>query len=72
MKPTSTEIQPQYIIDQNGKTTAVILDIDTFKTILEKLEDQYFGELAQSILESDKEKHSLDQIKQEIGARKVT
>lgn len=30
MKPSLSEITPQYIIDESGKKTGVILDIKTF------------------------------------------
>jgi len=43
MKKQDLEISPRYIVDNTGKKTEVILDIATFETMLENLEDTYFG-----------------------------
>jgi hypothetical protein len=36
-------LNPQYIIDEKGKRTAVILDIKTFDRLVENLEGLYMG-----------------------------
>ncbi|MDR3646537.1 MAG: hypothetical protein P4L22_03275 [Candidatus Babeliales bacterium] len=40
------DIHPQFIVDQNGKKTGVIMNIETFEELIEKIEDLYFGSLA--------------------------
>ena len=40
MKPSIlTEVTPHYIVDKEGKKTGVILDIKTFTTMVQELED---------------------------------
>lgn len=57
------QVMPQYIVDENGKKTGVILDIVTFKKLLAEIEDAYFGSLAQMTLEKEKEYLSHQQVK---------
>ena len=54
-KQASTlEISPQYIVDESGKKTGVLLDIATFEQMVESLEDFYFGlEAAQALQEDE-------------------
>lgn len=40
------DIQPQFIVDKNGKKTGVIMNIETFEELIEKIEELYFGALA--------------------------
>ena len=56
MKPSLSEIAPQYIIDESGKKTGVILDIKTFEKLVEEIEDVYFAALAQARLEQAEER----------------
>jgi len=41
-------ITPQYIIDNNGKKTGVLLDLKTFTSMLEEIED------LQDVIEAEK------------------
>lgn len=66
MKSATFEIQPQYIVDNEGNRTAVILKIDQFERLMEDLEDFYLGKLAEAALENDTERHSLDSVKKEL------
>ena len=36
---TATQLHPQYVTDESGKKTAVILPIDEYQELLEDLED---------------------------------
>jgi hypothetical protein len=36
-------LQPEYIVDHNGKKSAVILDIRTFERLVEGIEGLYMG-----------------------------
>lgn len=47
------EISPQYLVDESGKKTGVLLDIATFEQIIESLEDFYFGLEAMQALQED-------------------
>lgn len=47
------EISPRYIIDRSGKKVEVVLDIATFEKMLERLEDLYFGSMAEEALATE-------------------
>jgi len=66
MKPSLPELNPQYIVNEHGQKTSVILDIQTFKKLMEEIEDMYFGTLAQVALKSDTESISLEDAKKEL------
>lgn len=70
MKPRSGDIPAQFIVDNAGKKTAVILDIKTFEKLLDELEDFYLGELAQAALKQEQEWISHDEVKQQLEQRK--
>lgn len=73
MKPSILEnIPSQYIINERGKKTGVILDIDIYERLLEELEDLYLGKTAEVILKNDKERYSLKDIEREILKKKVS
>lgn len=55
MKKEKLTIDPQYLINKAGKRTAVMLDIKTFESMLEYLEDDYFGKQAAKLLQEDYE-----------------
>lgn len=55
MKKEKLTINPQYLINKSGKKTAVMLDIKTFETLLEYVEDEYFGKQATKLLKEDYE-----------------
>ncbi len=43
-------LKPQFIVDNKGKKTAVILDIKTYEELVEEIEDLYLGMLASQAL----------------------
>ena len=47
-------ITPQYIIDSKGKKTSVVLDMKTFSSMVEELEDLYDIVQAEKILAKGK------------------
>jgi len=49
------EINPQFIVDETGKKTAVILDILTFEKLMEAAEDYYLGKMAEEVLRTETE-----------------
>ncbi len=57
-------IKHQYIVDSKGKKTSVVLDIKTFMSIIEELEDFQDVIAAEKILEKGKslEGRSIDEI----------
>lgn len=55
MKKNILDIHPQFITDAEGKKTGVIMNIETFLELIEKIEDLYFGAQAHATLQ-DKEK----------------
>ena len=61
-----SKITPQYIIDREGKKTAIIIDIDVFEKLMEEIEDFYFGKLAEATLEDDQEEYSLDEVEKDL------
>ncbi len=58
----SNAIRPQYILDQTGNKTAVILDIVTFENILEALEDNYLAKIGTQILATEDSYTDLDEL----------
>ena len=52
MKPSVlSTIKPQYIVDSKGKKTGVVLDVKTFASMVEEIEDLYDIVQAEKILE---------------------
>lgn len=51
IKKENISIEPQFIINKTGKKTAVVLDIKTYESILESLEDFYLGAKSEQILQ---------------------
>lgn len=45
-----TSVKPRYIIDMKGKKVEVVLDVKTFKLLIEELEDLYDVIQAEKIL----------------------
>lgn len=63
--PTDT-LKPQFIVDSSGKKTAVILDIKSYETFLEEVEDLYLGMLASQALAEDSELISHETVKKSV------
>ena len=56
MKPTVlSTIKPQYIVDSKGKRIGVVLDVKTFTSMVEELEDLYDIMEAEKILAKGEE-----------------
>jgi len=57
-------IKPRYIVDGKGKKIEVVLDVKTFKSIVEELEDLYDVIQAEKILAKGKkeEGRTIDEI----------
>ena len=70
MKKTNIEFQPQFIVNKAGKKTAVILDIKTYEKLLEKIEDNYLGTLAEQVFKHETKYHDLSQVKRKLLAKK--
>lgn len=72
MKASSVleEIQAQYIVDEQGKKTGIILKIETFKKLIEELEDLHLGAMAKTALNAGEESHDLEEVKKEILKKK--
>lgn len=60
-------IRPQYILDQTGNKTAVILDIVTFENILEALEDNYLAKIGTQILATEDSYTDLDELRDSLA-----
>lgn len=63
MKLPLSPITPQFIINEKGKKTAVILDIKSFEKLLEEVEDIYLGAISEKALREDGESISHDEVK---------
>lgn len=54
--------QPQYIIDEQGNKTAVILDLKVFNKLLEELEDLYDIAEAEKIIKKGGRKFTPEEV----------
>ena len=61
-------IAPQYIVDSKGKKTSVVLDLKTFTSIVEELEDLYDIMQAEKILAKGEEEEgrTIDEIEKSL------
>lgn len=69
MKTSVLEVlTPQYIVDNTGKKTSVVLDLKTFNLIIEDLEDLYDIREAEKILAKGKEEkgRTLEEIEESL------
>jgi PHD/YefM family antitoxin component YafN of YafNO toxin-antitoxin module len=53
-KKNSQNIEPQYIVNNLGKKTAVVLDIKLYEQMLESLEDAYLSAKSDKALATGK------------------
>ena len=60
------EVSPQFIVDPNGKKTAVIIDMITFEKLLDAAEDFYLGSLAEKAITEETDWVTLDDWEKEI------
>lgn len=72
LKPKTllSKIIPQYIVDKAGKKTGVILDILAYEQLLEKIEDIYFGSIAQKALKEEGKFISHHDVKKKIARKR--
>ncbi len=69
MKPSVlNKITPQYIVDNTGKKTSVILDLKTFASMIEELEDLHDIMEAEKILGkgTEEEGSTIDEIEKSL------
>lgn len=57
IKALLSHIKTQYIIDESGKKTGVILDIASFEQLLEEIEDIHFGSIVHKALKKTSENY---------------
>ena len=63
-----TTIKPKYIVDSKGKKTGVVLDVKTFKSMVEELEDLHDVIEAEKILAKGEEEEgrTIDEIEKSL------
>ncbi len=66
MKKHFLDIHPQFIVDQTGKKTGVIMNIETFEELIEKIEDLYFGALAHQNLQDKAKFQNFEEFKKNL------
>jgi predicted DNA-binding protein len=59
-------LSPQYIVDDTGKRSAVILDVKVYERLLEELEDFYLSRAGEDILSQDEERISIEEVKRNL------
>ena len=69
------KIKAQFVIDAHGKKRQVILSVQDFEKLLEKIEDLQDVAMAETTKKKSKKRYSLDFVEKEIfgqtyGARK--
>ncbi len=70
MKAPISDFPAQFIVDQNGKKTAVVLDIKTFESLVDQLEDFYLIAMAKDTINGDDGLVSHEEIKKMISKKK--
>jgi predicted DNA-binding protein len=61
--------QPQYIVDENGNKTAIILDLKIFNKLLEELEDLYDVAEAEKIIKKGGRTFTMEEIEKACAAK---
>jgi len=72
MKMSAPEISYQYVTNSEGKKTGVILDLKTFETFLEEIEDAYLRVKAMAALDEDEALVSHDDVESRLLKNKRT
>ena len=64
-------ITPQYIVDNKGKKTSVILDLKTFTSVVDELEDLYDILQAEKILAKGQEEEgsTIEEIEKSLNKK---
>jgi len=58
--------QPKFLVNENGKTIAVQLDIKAYEALLEELEDSYDVKRAEKIMTKKTKTHTLAELEQSL------
>jgi hypothetical protein len=53
MKKNNVFPSPQFIVDETGKKTQVVLDVDAYNKLIELIEDLSLSKMAQSVLDNE-------------------
>ena len=59
-------LKTQYLVNDAGKKTAVVMDFVAFERFMEKIEDIYLGALAQQALATETEYEDFEKVKKEL------
>ena len=70
MKKT-TKSDVQFLVDEKGNPSAVVIDIDLYEELIEQLEELKFGELAHEFVAEEKETKSKAKPKSKTPKAKV-
>lgn len=62
-----SELSPQYIIDEKGQKTKVVIDLPKFEQFLEEIEDLYLAMRAQKTLETETEFVTQEEVEKMLG-----
>lgn len=52
-KAPLSDISPQFIVDKEGNKTAVLIDIKSYESLLDEIEDIYLASLAKETFDQD-------------------
>ena len=61
------EITPNFIKNKKGKDIGVFIDIQDYRTILERMEDLYLTSISRVIKSKDEDTKSLDEVKKDLS-----
>lgn len=64
-----SKFKPQFLVDETGKTTAVLLDVNAYEALLEELEDAHDIKRAQKIMSKKPKFHSLEDVEKSIASK---
>jgi predicted DNA-binding protein len=65
--PQISELSPQYIVDEKGKKTKIVIDLPQFEQFIEEIEDLYLAMRAQKTLETETEFVSQEEVEKMLG-----
>ena len=60
------KFQPKFLISENGKPEAVLLDIKAYEALMEELEDTHDVKRAEKILAKNPKTHTLAELKRSL------
>ena len=62
--------QPNFLVNESGKTIAVQLDIKIYEALLEELEDIYDAKRAEKIIEKKEKTYTIDELEKSLLKKK--